>query len=495
MLTLLTTTENLSKIWEDIRSVDRLEELLTVVTDIHLWDEKNKLLLFENNQLRAPLDWHDTELPYIFPPIEYSKARFLALVFYKLGNPQSAIQQLDKADVLYPHLQLAIHLQFQSPIPQEVLPFVKKQTLHNQCIVQHYGHLPQHKSPESLVALYEKAIAKAENDTLRIFTLKQYGNLLLDLQQYAVLEKLLRKHNALATSETATNALDVLLARVLMEQLTIPYPTTVLKEIMALQEKSIAYYESKGLTVNAALVLIDASEVANFQKDYVLSKTYINKAILYFKEAEIPEFLGEAGLRKATLLYTWSKDGSPQYYKPAINAFQDVLKIFKRDSHPKQFADIHHHLALIYSEIPVAPDEKPLWTAFCASSFKEVLNFYTQEKYPYEFAQVCHNYATALMNFPEAKLHNNLDKAFDLFEAALQIRTKKDYPLERALSLLNQLELYWLMHNEDETAEQSKFKQMIEKANAVADLVSDSQLIQQAEQHLEQLEHLKTLIH
>ena len=494
MLTLLTTTENLSKIWEDIRSVDRLEELLTVVTDIHLWDEKNKLLLFENNQLRAPLDWHYTELPYIFPPIEYSKARFLALVFYKLSNPQSAIQQLDEADVLYPHLQLAIHLQFQYPIPQEVLPFVKKQTLHNQCIVQHYGHLPQHKSPESLVALYEKAIAKAENDTLRIFTLKQYGNLLLDLQQYAVLEKLLRKQNALATSETATNALDVLLARVLMEQLTIPYPTTVLKEIMALQEKSIAYYESKGLTVNAALVLIDASEVANFQKDYVLSKTYINKAILYFKEADIPEFLGEAGLRKATLLYTWSKDGSPQYYKPAINAFQDVLKIFKRDTHPKQFADIHHHLALIYSEIPVAPDEKPLWTAFCASSFKEVLNFYTQEKYPYEFAQVCHNYATALMNFPEAKLHNNLDKAFDLFEVALQVRTKKDYPLERALSLLNQLELYWLMHN-DETAEQSKFKQMIEKANAVADLVRDSQLIQQAEQHLEQLEHIKPLIH
>ena len=495
MLTLLTTTENLSKIWEDIRSVDRLEELLTVVTDIHLWDEKNKLLLFENNQLRAPLDWHYTELPYIFPPIEYSKARFLALVFYKLSNPQSAIQQLDEADVLYPHLQLAIHLQFQYPIPQEVLPFVKKQTLHNQCIVQHYGHLPQHKSPESLVALYEKAIAKAENDTLRIFTLKQYGNLLLDLQQYAVLEKLLRKQNALATSETATNALDVLLARVLMEQLTIPYPTTVLKEIMALQEKSIAYYESKGLTVNAALVLIDASEVANFQKDYVLSKTYINKAILYFKEADIPEFLGEAGLRKATLLYTWSKDGSPQYYKPAINAFKDVLKIFKRDTHPKQFADIHHHLALIYSEIPVAPDEKPLWTAFCASSFKEVLNFYTQEKYPYEFAQVCHNYATALMNFPEAKLHNNLDKAFDLFEVALQVRTKKDYPLERALSLLNQLELYWLMHNEDETAEQSKFKQMIEKANAVADLVRDSQLIQQAEQHLEQLEHIKPLIH
>ena len=179
------------------------------------------------------------------------------------------------------------------------------------------------------------------------------------------------------------------------------------------------------------------------------------------KVEEINEFLGEASLRKATLLYTWSKNGSPQYYKPAINAFQDTLKIFKRDTHPEEFADIHHNLALIYSEIPVSSEEKPIWTAFCASSFKEALAVYKKETHPYQFAMVCHNYATALMGFPEAKQHNNLDKAFGLFEDALQVRSSKDYPFERALTLTNQLELMWLMHNETSKEESENHQLML----------------------------------
>jgi hypothetical protein len=279
-----------------------------------------------------------------------------------------------------------------------------------------------------------------------------------------------------------------------MSQLKLPYEKNKLVEIQELQQGSISFYEEQGLKVNAGLILIDASEIANFQEDFISSKNYINKAILAFKEADIPEFLGEAGLRKATLLYTWSKNGSPQYYKPAINAFQDTLKVFKRDTHPQKFADIHHNLALIYSEIPVSSEEKPIWTAFCASSFKEVLAFYTKEKHPYEYAMASHNYATALMNFPEAKLHNNLDKAFGLFEDALSVRTENEYPFERALTLLNQLELYWLINNEDEKAEKAKYHQMLEKATSINKLVDDKNIIEQANQHLNQLKNLKTIL-
>ena len=105
-----------------------------------------------------------------------------------------------------------------------------------------------------------------------------------------------------------------------------------------------------------------------------------------------------------------------------------------------------------------------------------------------------HNYATALMNFPEAKLHNNLDKAFGLFEDALTVRTEKKYPFERALTLLNQLELYWLMHNEDEASERKKYNQMVEKATSIAKIVNDENLIAQANQHLNQLKNLKTIL-
>jgi hypothetical protein len=151
-------------------------------------------------------------------------------------------------------------------------------------------------------------------------------------------------------------------------------------------------------------------------------------------------------------------------------------------------------MALIYSEIPVSPEEKPMWTAFCASSFKEVLAFYTKEKYPYEHAMASHNYATALMHFPPAKIHNNLEKAAGLFNEALEIRTASKYPFERALTLLNQLELGWLTHNENSSEELKKYEEMKAKAEEVKTLVDDEDLITRADLHLKELEKVKSLI-
>ena len=279
-----------------------------------------------------------------------------------------------------------------------------------------------------------------------------------------------------------------------MAQVSLPYDKMQLEEIQKLQSICIEYYEKNDLKVNAGLILINASEIANYQEDFIKSKELINKAILYFKEADIPEFLGEATLQKATLLYTWSKNGSPQYYKPAINTFQNALKVFKRDTHPYKFADIHHNLALIYSEIQVSEEEKAIWTAFCASSFKEALTIYTKEEFPYEFSMLCHNYATALMGFPEAKLHNNWNKAFGLFEDALSIRTAKAYPFERALTLLNQLELYWLLHNEDSASEIKKYNEMLSKVKEIHQLVNEKELLDKANIHFKKLENLKTIL-
>jgi len=388
------------------------------------------------------------------------------MIFYKLGNHQKAFEFVSQENSFYNHLLIATHLQFGYDITEDMYAFAKAESQHNGCIVQQYGAGQIEKDSNRLKASYAEAIASAPNDEYRVFTIKHFVNFLLDIKAYDEAEKVIRIAMPKAISTDAQNAMRTLLSTALMAQIKMPY----------------------------GLLLIDASEIANFQEDFIASKNYINKAILYFKEADIQEFLGEAGLRKATLLYTWSKNGSPQYYKPAINAFQDTLKVFKRDTHPQKFADVHHNLALIYSEIPVSPEEKPIWTAFCASSFKEVLAFYTKEAYPYENAMASHNYATALMNFPEAKLHNNLDKAFGLFEDALTVRTEKKYPFERALTLLNQLELYWLMHNEDKAAELKKYNQMVEKATSIAQIINDENLIAQANQHLNQLKNLKTIL-
>jgi len=492
MITILTSTKHKEQVDSIIFSIDRLHELVSV--NIIPVEIKTPFHLeVDNNTINTQVDWLDTEPPYVFPKVEFNENNLLALVFFKLDNHLKALQFTSNESTLSFHIMMSSSLKqgFEIDIDM-VSDFLSP---HNECILHHYGNINRETTFEELKDLYLNTLIQCEDVDFKAFTLKHYCNLLFEAGLYEEAEEYIRStlyenHLQLLSGISLKNCLST----ALMAQLQFPFDEEKLDTILDLQDECISFYESINDTINAALLYVNAAEVANYKNDYITSKNYINKAILIFKEEEIYEFLGEASFRKATLLYTWSKNGSPQYYKPAINAFQDTLKVFKRDTHPEQFADIHHNLALIYSEIPVSSEEKPIWTAFCASSFKEVLAIYKKETHPYQFAMACHNYATALMGFPEAKLHNNLDKANHLFEDALAVRTAKDFPFERALTLTNQLELFWLMHNETSKDENENYKLMNEKANEIKTLVTDPTLLSKADEQIKALENLKIVL-
>ncbi|MCF6308619.1 MAG: hypothetical protein L3J09_11805 [Flavobacteriaceae bacterium] len=493
MITILTTTDNKLQVENYINSIERLNELVVITTN-EIKNSSNKIIKVENNTIIPVIDWNDTEPPYLFPTFSCTENNLLAFVFYKLGNHQKAFEFVSEENELHQHLLIVANLQYGYAITTAQIQFLEKTSTHNLAIVYNFGITNPIIENKILQNTYEEAIKIGKTDAEKLFSIKHYVNLLLDNGLNNDAEKLIRSVQQMAIFEEEKNAMNHLLSSSLMAQISLPYNAEKLSEIATLQAECIQYYEENKLQVNAGLLLINASEITNYQNEFIKSKDFINKAILYFKDENIPEFLGEATLQKATLLYAWSKNGSPQYYKPAINTFQNALKVFKRDTHPQKFADIHHNLALIYSEIQVSENEKPIWTAFCASSFKDALKFYTKEKYAYQYAMISHNYATALMGFPEAKLHNNLDKAFVMFEEALKIRTSKNHPFERALTLLNQLELYWLMHNETNEDETKSFEDMIEKANEIKKLVSEKALLEKAQEHLTELEKLKKII-
>jgi len=493
MLTILTTIDTTQKVLDVIAFVDRLDELVTVTQDLNSTTDL-RVLVVDSNEITIPLDWYDLEPPYVFPATPFSQENLLALVFYKLGNHQKAFEIVSEESPIYHHLLIATHLQFGYEILPSMVDFCYNTSPHNSAIINYYGVVENPQDYNELKKRFSEALSKADNDEVKLFTAKHYLNLLLDSGELQKAKEIAKELGSIAISRDAKLAMSQHLAGILMAELQVPYTYEKLVEVHDLQLESITHFEAKGLKVQAGMLLVDAAEIANFKEDYIRSKELINKAIQYFREEDIQEFLGEAGFKKAILLYTWSKNGSPQYYKAAINAFQDVLKVFKRDTHPQKFADVHHNLALIYSEIPVGSEEKAMWTAFCASSFKEVLAFYTKDKYPYENAMASHNYATALMDFPPAKIHDNLKKAAGLFNEALEIRTAKGYPFERALTLLNQLELGWLTHNENGSEELQKYEEMKAKAEEVKTLVRDEGLLSKAEDHLKELEKVKSLI-
>ncbi|MFP2997264.1 hypothetical protein ABN763_15205 [Spongiivirga sp. MCCC 1A20706] len=494
MITILTTIDHKISIEKMIATVDRLDELVTVSTGGLQVKASEKLITVENNTIQCNIDWHDTEVPILFQDHALNEGNLLAIVHYKLGNQQRAFEFIQNDNPLHNELLAGTYLQYEYAFSQPLNEAIQKTSLHNAAVVYHYGAQETPSDLETAQAKYERALKDNVSDEVKAFTSKHYVNFLLDAGDFKSAETVAEAYLTEGLSNEAKNALLIQKANAMIGQLLVPYNTEKLDAILNILQDGIEFYEEKQLNINAALLAVDASEMANYKSDFITAKELINKAILHFRNAEIPEFLGEATLKKAILLYTWSKNGSPQYYKAAINAFQDSLKVFKRDTHPRKFADIHHNLALIYSEIPVSPEEKPIWTAFCASSFKEVLAFYNKKEYPYEFAMASHNYATALIDFPEAKLHDNLAKANRLFKDALSVRTAESFPFERALTRLNQLELAWRSHNENSAQEQVKISEMEQMAKEIKTLVTDRQLLTQANEHLTRIEQLKTLI-
>ena len=50
------------------------------------------------------------------------------------------------------------------------------------------------------------------------------------------------------------------------------------------------------------------------------------------------------------------------------------------------------------------------------------------------------------------------------------------------------------MHNENEKAEKKKYNQMVEKATSITEIIDDEDLKERANQHLNQLKNLKTIL-
>jgi hypothetical protein len=151
-------------------------------------------------------------------------------------------------------------------------------------------------------------------------------------------------------------------------------------------------------------------------------------------------------------------------------------------------------LGVIYAEIPDEVKKKSIWAGVSSASFKLALEHYTKETQPYEYAMVCNNYANALSKYPEAIHSDNLEKALFYYNEALGVRTAEDWPLERAVTLLNFVETSWHLNLEGNTSNHELFEQMLAKAQEAKQLTNDPTILAEAAEQLERLEQLRVAL-
>ena len=493
MLSIFTEISQKNTVETLIKNVDRLEELVEIKTSETENSNFVTQIYFTPDFLKLEFDWFDNRPPLVIPKVTFSEDNFYALVYFALGNTQKSFEFLDQNSELYLPFLASVHLQMGWEIPQEMVSEIKEKSFFNYLILQRFGNLQNRISEVEIQNSFKKIIQNKEEEKFPAF--KNQIAILIENQQFEEAENIFNTvFNTENLSEKQKISFEIQWIDCKMSQIKFPLNREFLDKILEKQNHCIAFLIQKNMPIQAGLQLMNLSEIANLKEDYTEAKDAINRAILIFKNEEIVELMGDASVRKAVLLYTWSKNGQPQYYKSAINAYQDALKVFKRDEFPEKFAEIKHNLALIYTEIPASNEEGMIWSAFSASCFKEALEIYTETDFPYEFAMASHNYATALMNYPEAKLHQNLDKSQHHFSEALKIRNAENFPTERALTLVNQLELFWQIHNENAEDELENLAKMEQNISEIEYLTKDSAILDKLAPHKEEISKLKTLL-
>lgn len=497
MLTIYTQADQLELVKTIIQSEYRLEELI----DFQVVESNACDFSIRSNEIHLHLDWSENLPPILLPnSLALNSANLLSMVFLKLGNWEKVYQYLEENLALSQDIDLINRLQsgVLTQIPAEpihdVEDFDHYRQWHNRAVVLHYGNLDTYIADYLTKASYEKALQTAPDSYYKAFTAKHFASFLLDSGLLTEAEEVLSNTLIAINNSEVQAELNAILYGIWLQNLTVPYDYALLEKTKQTIWNVLQHYENQGRILQTGILLIDAAQVANFTDSFAESLGYINRAIRIFRDEDTPELEANAHYRKGVLLFTWAQNGNIQFYKGAMEAYQEALKTFTQEATPDVFAEIQHHLGVIYSEIPDEAKKKSIWAAVSVGSFKKALSYFTLEAYPYEYASICNHYANALTKYPEAKLTDNYRKALDFYNEALNIRTAYEYPYERTLTLLNYLEACWQLHEDDADKQKILFDDMFHKAEEIKKLVDDEKLLAEAQIHLSKLEELAQVL-
>lgn len=499
MLSIFVSTKSQDLVNDAIDSQERLDELVTTYNLLeHAPTNSMYSIICTSDEIKFPIDWRNDGAPFILPEfLELTQENLLGAIYAKLGNASKAIELLAGSHSVWVEFELINRLNRGETVDPEELPstyspFDEYRLMHNHAVVRMYNNTAlDEKAVNEAVYFFAEAIKAAPNDEYQTFTVHQLTQMLADAGHIARAEGILVSLLERDLSQDALYAIKRTLCDLWLGQLEIPYDADKLNTLQSTMAEVLRYFEKEKREADSALLLVNAGMVAHYQENWSEGLGYFNTAIKTFEHLELEELAAHAQFHKGVLLFAWARKDNPQFYRSAAEALQHAVGTFTRESSPMVFADIQHHLGMIYAEIPDEEKKKSIWAGLSVAAFQASLEIYTKADHPYEYAMVCNHYANALVKYPEAKLSDNLEKALFYYGEALDIRSAEQYPLERSLTLLNSLEAHWHLSMPEDKFDEERYQNMVNSAQEVLTLTNREDILTDAKKHLDQLESLK----
>src|SRR6218665_2079406 len=446
-------------------------------------------------------DWIEQRPAFVFPKrIPFTKNNFLGILFGLLGYEEKYSELLkDFPDwlLLFDAAQKIISgeeadVMLASLLKKDALssPFENYAFNHNAAVALNYCRYENAVGQEVIEAYYNAALELALEPEYKAYTLKYYIAFLMDNNLASQAREKLDLHAPESLAAYPKFSLERIRQQAVLRTTSFPVDASLLTEAKERLRETLHFFESRGHKIMAGLLCADVAAAANICHNHAEALEYISKAISYFKNEGQEEMAAQAQLASGRLWHERAQNGHPQCRRNALESYQEALKVFTRNEAPQVFADIHHQLGIIYAELPDDPKKQRLWATAAASSFTEALNYYNKEERPYGYGMVCCSFANACSKFPEGVESEALEKALWLYNEALTVRPASSFPVERAVTLLNYLEISWKAGNPEKGFNMERYNDMLQKANEIKTLTKDEPLLREAGKHLELLEEL-----
>lgn len=492
-----TKREQLTRILEEANGLTALTEFVNLPGHADL--------CIEDNTLSISPDWSGGSPPILFPArLPFTEEALIRLVYARLGAFDKALEHLNPASPLYQELWCCYILQQ----GQEVFPewlqanegsMTDHARMHNRAVLVQYGNvrLAAEDRYAQVKALYYEAAKKPCHPEHDAFSLVQLSTLLADHGATDELNQLLNTIETANLSIPARMAVQSRRCRAGMLQVVRGEKPLPENTLTANYQELVQYFAQSGNEPEEGLHRNELAYLLHLAGNTRAALEHNNRAISLFRELEVPELLGEAWMQRGELLHAFAQQPDQKHqYAAAVKSYQESLKIFSREHTPYRFAEIHHQLGLIYTDMPAPEHKKGMLAAIAVSSFEEALSYFTPDKFPYEHASVCNHYGCAYIKFPRAHNADNYDRAIGLLQKALAIRTADEFPEERCLTLLNYLEILWQMPNpiNPEGLDYARYEEMVEVAGEIMHTTGDPHLRDAATDHLNELKKLRQTV-
>jgi tetratricopeptide (TPR) repeat protein len=121
----------------------------------------------------------------------------------------------------------------------------------------------------------------------------------------------------------------------------------------------------------------------------------------------------------------------------AIAHYHRALRVFAKDTFPREFSVLHNNLAIAYVSIPASDERAKMREALAVQSFEQVLQIINLVDHPTEYAMAQNNLGNALQYAPSSHPVANLLRAVEAYDEALKVRNPRDTPVEFANTAAN----------------------------------------------------------